>query len=45
MTIYEALAKKLGRRPTNDELRAEIQRIKGESLIERAGKGKLRFQR
>lgn len=27
MTIYEALARKLGREPTNGELKAEVQRI------------------
>jgi hypothetical protein len=44
-TIYEALAAKLGRTPTNAELRAEIDRIKEEALIELASKGKLKFQR
>lgn len=44
-TIYEALAEKLGREPTNAELRADVERIKTESLVELASKGKLRFQR
>ena len=44
-TIYEALAEKLGRTPTNAELKADVERIKTEALIELAGKGKLRFQR
>lgn len=29
-TIYEALREKLGREPTNAELRAEVERIKAE---------------
>jgi hypothetical protein len=44
-TIYEALASKLGRRPTNDELRREVQRIKTEAYIEVASRGKLSHQR
>jgi hypothetical protein len=44
-TIYEALAAKLGRAPTNDELRADVQRIKSEALAELASRGKLKFQR
>lgn len=44
-TIYEALAAKLGRTPTNAELKADVQRIKTEVLVSLAGKGKLRFQR
>ena len=44
-TIYEALAAKLGRTPTNAELKADVQRIKSEVLIELASKGKLKFQR
>ncbi|MGA2876781.1 MAG: hypothetical protein ABSE82_14755 [Nitrososphaerales archaeon] len=35
-TIYEALAAKLGRAPTNDELRADVQRIKSEALALRS---------
>ena len=45
MTIYQALHVKLGRNPTNAELRAEVARIKERALIELAGKGKLKFQR
>ena len=44
-TIYEALRDKLGREPTNDELRADVERIKEEALVEAATKGKLSFQR
>jgi hypothetical protein len=44
-TIYEALAEKLGRTPTNAELKAEVERIKREAIVELAGRGKLRFQR
>jgi hypothetical protein len=44
-TIYEALAIKLGREPTNAELKADVERILTESLAERAGAGKLRHQR
>lgn len=44
-TIYEALAAKLGRAPTNSELRATVERIKAEALIELANRGGLRFQR
>ena len=44
-TIYEALALKLGRAPTNAELKADVERIKTEALIKLASKGKLPFQR
>lgn len=44
-TIYEALCAKLGRVPTNAELKAEVERIKREALEELASKGKLKFQR
>jgi len=43
-TIYEALAVKLGRTPTNAELKADVERIKTEVLVELASKGKLKFQ-
>ena len=43
--IYVALALKLGRAPTNAELKADVERIKTEALIELASKGKLPFQR
>jgi hypothetical protein len=45
MTIYAALKMRLGREPTNAELRAEVQRIKTEALVETAMKGKLSHQR
>jgi hypothetical protein len=44
-TIYEALMIKLGRHPTNAELKADVQRIKTEAIQELASKGKLPFQR
>ena len=44
-TIYEALYWKLGRVPTNAELKADVERIKAEVLVDLAGKGKLPFQR
>ncbi len=44
-TIYEALAAKLGREPSNAELKADFQRILTDGLIEMAGKGKLKHQR
>ena len=44
-TIYEALRAKLGRKPTNAELKAEVDRIKQEALVDLAGKGKLLSQR
>lgn len=45
MTIYEALRRKLGRNPTNAEMRDDVQRIKDEALIERASQDKLSWQR
>jgi hypothetical protein len=45
MTIYDALAKRLGREPTSAEVKAEVQRIKEEGLVEAATKGKLPHQR
>jgi hypothetical protein len=44
-TIYEALCDKLGREPTNVELRADVRRILEESTRERAEQGKLAHQR
>ncbi len=44
-TIYEALKTKLGREPTNAELKAEVRRILDEGLIEMAQKGRLPHQR
>jgi hypothetical protein len=45
MTIYQALVNKLGRLPTNAELKAEIERIKTEALVSVATAGKLPYQR
>lgn len=45
MTIYEALRQKLGREPTNPELKADIARILDEAMIDRAEQGKLVHQR
>jgi hypothetical protein len=44
-TIYEALKEKLGREPTNAEIKADVQRILEESMVERAERGKLAHQR
>lgn len=44
-TIYEALRAKLGRIPTNAELKADVERIKREAVEELASKGRLWFQR
>lgn len=44
-TIYAALARMLGREPTNAELKAEITRIGEETLIKQAAAGKLPHQR
>ncbi len=44
-TIYEALETKLGRAPTNAELKADFNRILEEGIIELAANGKLRFQK
>lgn len=44
-TIYAVLKDKLGREPTNAELKAEVQRIKEEALVETAGAGKLAHQK
>lgn len=41
-TIYEALVAKLGRTPTNAELKADVERIKREAIQDLAPKGKLR---
>lgn len=45
MTIYDALKAKLGREPTMPEIKAEIERIREEALIDMAEKGGLRHQR
>lgn len=44
-TIYAALATKLGRTPTNEELKADVKRIMTEALVTSATNGKLSFQR
>ncbi len=44
-TIYEALRHKLGREPTNAELKADVQRIKRDALVEVASRGGLPHQR
>lgn len=44
-TIYEALREKLGREPTNAELKADVERIKREAYEEMASHGKLPHQR
>jgi len=44
-TIYEALRAKLGREPSNAELRADVRRILEEGLVERAEAGKLAHQK
>lgn len=44
-TIWNKLAAKLGREPTHAEAAADVRRILDESLIERAGRGQLAFQR
>jgi hypothetical protein len=45
VTIHDALAAKLGRKPTNAELKAEMARIREEGIIEAAMTGKLAHQR
>lgn len=44
-TIWNRLAVKLGREPTNQEAKDEVKRILAEGLADLAGKGKLSFQR
>lgn len=44
-TIYEALFIKLGRLPTNIEIKADVDRIKEEAYVMVASKGKLSHQR
>lgn len=44
-TIYEALRTRIGREPTNAELKAEVERIKSESVQELAENGRLLHQR
>jgi hypothetical protein len=44
-TIWNRLAAKLGREPTNAEAEAEVKRIMTQALIDTAEKGKLPHQR
>lgn len=44
-TIYEALRQKLGRAPTNAELKADVQRILTEATQDQASRGRLKHQR
>lgn len=44
-TIWNTLARKLGREPTDDEANAEVRRIREEALVAVATKGKLPHQR
>jgi hypothetical protein len=44
-TIYEALRIKLGRTPTNAELKADVNRIKADALREMAERGEMRHQK
>lgn len=44
-TIWNRLAAKLGREPTNAEAAAEVKRIGAEVLADLAAQGKLRHQR
>jgi hypothetical protein len=44
-TILGKLMTRLGREPTHEEAKAEVQRILEEKTIELAGQGKLRHQR
>jgi hypothetical protein len=44
-TIYKALRAKLGREPSNAELKADVARILRAGLVEAAEAGKLKHQR
>lgn len=44
-TIWNKLAVKLGRQPTNAEAAAEVRRIMSEATVDLAAEGKLPFQR
>jgi hypothetical protein len=44
-TIWNKLATKLGREPTNEEAAAEVKRILAEATISAAMEGKLPYQR
>jgi hypothetical protein len=45
MTIYDALAAKLGRKPTHAEIKTEVRRIIGEAFDATAAAGKLAHQK
>ncbi len=44
-TIWNRLAQKLGREPTNEEAKSEVRRIMDEALADSAGEGNLSWQR
>ena len=44
-TIWNRLAAKLGREPTNSEAVAEVKRIVSENAVDMASRGKLWFQK
>jgi len=44
-TIWNKLAARLGRQPTNAEATAEVRRILEENTADMATRGKLKFQR
>lgn len=44
-TIWNRLAKRLGREPTRAEAKAEVQRILDEVTVDMAGEGRLKHQR
>lgn len=44
-TIWNRLAAKLGREPTNEEAKAEVKAILERATVDMAGKGRLPFQR
>ncbi len=44
-SIWSALARKLGREPTNSEIKEECKRIMAEAIQDMASKGKLAYQR
>lgn len=44
-TIWNRLAVKLGREPTNAEANAEVKRIMSDVTVDLAGEGKLSWQR
>lgn len=45
MSIYEALKLKLGRTPTNAELKSEVKRIVNDAWAEQARRGQLAYQK